>query len=244
MPRGAAGPEVAASGAVAATAIDWPVTTVRWRPGWRIVPTRFPTVLLYDRVADPEDFDALYELEAMTNDRVRDEVGQIALVPARERLFGPGSGPIMAAFTHLNPQGSRFSDGSYGVFYAARHPDTAMAETRHHSARFLAATAEAPLWLQMRLYRVTIGGKVADLRGAARVMPAVLDADDYASSQAVGKRLRADGAAGLVYPSVRHAGGVCLAAFRTTLLRDCLHEAHLEYHWNGEAIDYITRQVA
>ena len=55
----------------------------------------------------------------MTNDRLRDEVGQIELVPPQDRIYGPGSGPIMAAFTHLNPNGSRFSDGSYGVFYAA-----------------------------------------------------------------------------------------------------------------------------
>ena len=46
----------------------------------------------------------------------------------------------MAAFTHLNPQGSRFSDGSYGVFYCARSRDTAIAETRYHSALFLEAT--------------------------------------------------------------------------------------------------------
>ena len=47
----------------------------------------------------------------------------------------------MAAFTHLNPDGSRFSDGRYGVFYAARSLDTAVAETMHHRANFMAATS-------------------------------------------------------------------------------------------------------
>ena len=77
----------------------------------------------------------------------------------------------MAAFTHLNPQGSRFSDGSYGVFYCARKRDTAIAETQYHSARFMAATAEPPMRLQMRLYTVAANGKVADLRPASQAEP-------------------------------------------------------------------------
>jgi len=46
-------------------------------------------------------------------------------------------------------------------------------------------------------------------------------------------------APGIVYPSVRDPQGECLAAFRTTMLRDCRHAAYLEYNWNGEAIDYV-----
>ncbi|MBI3369661.1 MAG: RES domain-containing protein, partial [Burkholderiales bacterium] len=100
------------------TAADPDVRRVRWAEACRIVPTRYPTVFLYDRVADAADFDALYALEAMTNERLRDETGEVARVPRDQRVFGPGSGPIMAAFTHVNPLGSRFSDGAYGVFYA------------------------------------------------------------------------------------------------------------------------------
>ena len=113
---------------------------VHWAQACRIVPTRYPSVFLYDRVADADDFDALYALEAISNERARDELGQIERVPRDQRLFGPGSGPIMAAFTHINLAGSRFSPGAYGVFYAARDRATAMAETRYHHARFLAST--------------------------------------------------------------------------------------------------------
>ena len=117
---------------------------MRWQQASRIVPTRYPSVSLFDRVADADDFEALYALEAMTNERVRDELGQIERVPRGERVFGPGSGPIMAAFTHVNVLGSRFSAGAYGVFYAARDRATAVAETRHHHGRFLAATRQRP----------------------------------------------------------------------------------------------------
>ncbi|TKC92175.1 RES domain-containing protein [Trinickia terrae] len=217
-----------------------PITPLDWSPAYRVIPTRFPAVNLFDRVASPEDFDALYALEAMTNDRLRTEVGELDLVPLEERRFGPGYGPIMAAFTHLNPLGSRFSDGSYGVFYCARERRTAIAETRFHTGNFLAATHEAPMRQQMRLYTVIAEGEAVDLRAHAELDPAVLSPTGYAAGQALGRAVRGAGVAGIAYPSVRDTqGGECLAAFRTTLLRDCHHAAYLEYNWNGSAIDSV-----
>jgi len=145
----------------------------------------------------------------------------------------------MAAFTHLNPQGSRFSDGSYGVFYCAHDKGTAIVETQYHSALFMRATNEPPMRLQMRLYTVKANGEVADLREASHADPRVVDPDDYAYAQGIGRKLRSDGVQGILYPSVRHPAGECLAAFRTGLLRSCLHAAYLEYNWNGRAIDAV-----
>jgi RES domain-containing protein len=219
--------------------LNYPAKRLKWNPAWRVIPSRFPSVGLFERVASPEDFDALYALEAMTNDRLREEVGEISLVPPEERLFGPGCTHIMAAFTHLNPQGSRFSDGSYGVFYCAHKRDTAIAETRYHAALFMEATHEPPMRLQMRLYTVKANGEVIDLREASQAEPRLVDPDDYTYSQAIGRKLRTDGAHGILYPSVRHPAGECLAAFRTGILKNCLHAAYLEYNWNGRAIDAV-----
>lgn len=216
--------------------MTYPRVSIEWRPGYRVVPTRYPAVNLFDRVADADDFEALYALEAMTNERVRDELGEIGRVPAQERLYGPGSGPIMAAFTHLNPAGSRFADGSYGVFYAARAQHTAIAETVYHSTLFLQATQERAMQLQMRLYRVGVRGEAVDLRQACREMPAIVDPHSYATGQRIGRQLREQGALGVLYPSVRDDGGECIAAFRTALLRHCVHAAYLVYHWDGERI--------
>lgn len=212
---------------------------LNWKRAHRVIPSRFPAISLFERVASPADFDALYALEAMTNDRIRDEVGDISLVPAEERLYGNGSSCIMAAFTHLNPQGSRFSDGSYGVFYCAHDRLTAIEETRHHQAKFMAATSEPPMRLQMRLYSVQARGEVVDLREASRADSGIVDPDDYSHAQGIGRKLRNEGEQGILYPSVRHAGGECLAALRTGILKNCLHAAHLEYNWNGRAIDAV-----
>ncbi|PCE23645.1 hypothetical protein BWP39_28605 [Paraburkholderia acidicola] len=217
----------------------WRTSPLAWSPAYRVIPTRFPAVNLFDRVASPEDFEALYKLEEMTNDRLRTEVGDLDLVPREERRFGKGWGPIMAALTHLNPGGSRFSDGTYGVFYCARSRATAIAETRYHTGQFLAATQEPPLRQQMRLYTVSAQGKVVDLRDDPSLDPGVLSPVDYLPGQMLGRAVRTTGAPGIAYPSVRDPGGECLAAFSTTVLRDCHHAAYLEYNWNGNAVDMV-----
>ena len=206
---------------------------VRWSQACRIVPTRYPAVTLFDRVADASDFEALYALEALTNERARDEVGQVALVAPEHRLYGPGSGPVMAAFTHVNTLGSRFSAGQWGVFYAARERATAVAETRYHHARFLAATQQPPIHLPMRLYSVAIDGRLHDLRPAGAVPEAVFDPGNYSAAQPLGARLRAAGSAGVAYRSVRHARGQCVGLFRPLGASACLHAAYLLYVWDG-----------
>lgn len=217
---------------------------VRWPQACRIVPTRHPAVTLFDRVADAADFDALYALEAITNERVRDEIGQIQRVPREQRRFGPGSGPIMAAFTHVNVEGSRFSDGSYGVFYAARERATAIAETRHHHARFLAATAQPPMHLPMRLYHVNIDARLHDLRPHVAAFEACHDRDSYVASRAMGLALRRAGSDGVVYRSVRHARGQCVGLFKPLGARDCLHAAFLLYAWDGQRFSDVYEKLS
>jgi hypothetical protein len=220
------------------------VRRVRWAEACRIVPTRYPSVSLFDRVADAADFEALYALEAMSNERVRDELGQIERVPADQRVFGTGSSPIMAAFTHVNPSGSRFSDGGYGVFYAARDRATAIAETRYHQARFMAATAQPAMHLPMRLYHVAIDARLHDLRPEGAAEAAVHDPDSYASAQALGRRLWAAGSAGVAYRSVRHARGQCVGLFRPRGASRCLHAAYLLYAWDGQQFADIYEKTA
>jgi RES domain len=216
---------------------------VRWQQGCRIVPTRYPAINLFDRVASADEFDALHALEALTNERVRDELGQVERVPREERVFGPGSGPIMAAFTHLNLAGSRFSAGHYGVFYAARERATAVAETRHHQALFLRATQEAAMHLPMRLYTVAIDAKLHDLRGPGAVDAAVMAPDSYGASQALGAQLRAAGSAGVVYRSVRHARGHCVGLFKPRGASRCVHAAYLLYAWDGDRFTDIYEKT-
>lgn len=218
---------------------DIPIARIDWRPCYRIVPSRFPPVGLYDAVADPDDLEAVFQIEAMTNDRLRDEIGDISLVLPEDRVSGPGTTPIMAAFTHLNTEGDRFTDGSYGVFYASKELETAVAETRHHRIRFLNATDEPAQELDMRVYAVNLDADLHDIRDMRGSHPAWYHPASYAMSQELSRGLRDNGSDGIVYASVRHDGGECVAVFRPRLLSNCRQERHLCYVWDGQSIPMI-----
>ncbi len=211
---------------------------------WRIVPSRFPPVSLFDRIASPADLDAVFAIEALTNDRIRDVVGEIALVPAADRVTGPGSTPIMAAFTHLNPEGGRYTTPDFGAWYAGLDLETAVDETRYHRARFLARTREAPIEIDMRVYVGRLDAQLHDLTAAVITWPVLAHSSDYGESQRLGARLRAAGSEGVLYPSVRRIGGTCVAAYRPRLISGCRQERHLVYCWDGTAISYVYEKRA
>src|SRR6185369_10772662 len=220
----------AAAGASATRTLRTLHTT--WRPSHRLVGSRFPPVGLFDRVADAVDLEAVYALESLTNDRMREEAGDLRLVPPSDRIAGPGTTPIMAAFTHLNPEGSRFSDGSYGVYYCAQTLDTALAEVRYHQERFLRRTHEGPIRLELRLYLSNLDAKLVDVRK----LPEYHIPDDYGPGQQLGQALRATGKDGVLYRSVRHEGGLCAAVFRPVVLSECRQAAHYAFHFDGTSV--------
>jgi hypothetical protein len=216
-----------------------PVRRLRWAPCYRIIASRYPTIFLFERVADPEDFDALYRLEAMTNPRVLGELGALENMPPEERVHGPGASIVMAPFIYLNPAGGRFTDASFGAFYAARSLGTAIAETRHHRETFLRATREGPLELTMRCYCADIAGRFHDLRGRRGELPAIYDPESYAASQELGRRLRAGGSTGVAYDSVRDPQGQCLAAYKPKAVRKLRQGMHLRYVWDGARVSHV-----
>jgi len=214
-----------------------PIAKIAWRPAYRIVPSRFPPAGLWDRIARPEDFDALAELEGLTNPRIREEMGILALIPRERRANGPGTTPIMAAFTHLNPDGTRFSDGKFGIFYLSATVETAIRETVFHRERFLRRTREPAIQLQMRCYVTAVNRHLYDVRGQ---FPTLHDPVEYLESQRVGRELRIANSDGIVYDSVRNGGGECAALFWPDCVEPCVQSAHYAYIWDGTSITNVV----
>lgn len=217
--------------------MDVPTEKIDWTRSVRIVPSRFPPVGLFDRVADPSELESVYAVEAMTNDRLREEVGDLQLVAPSERIAGPGTTPVMAAFTH--PRVSRFGDGTFGMYYCADNPRTAVRETVFHRERFLTEGGFEAMDLEMREYLAPVRAEFCDLRGMGGDLPKVYDPDHYGHSQALGRHLRAAGAWGIVYDSVRDVGGHCIGVFRPRAVGPCTQGRHLIYRWNGARIAHI-----
>jgi hypothetical protein len=216
---------------------------IAWKPCYRLVPSLYPSKGLFDRIADAGDIENLIEAEAETNPRVRQELGTLSLVEPSQRLRGPGSTPIMAAFTHINPNGSRFCDDTFGAYYAGRTLRTAIAETKYHRERFLRETSLAPMHLQLRIYTADLAGMLHDIRGMQAALPKVYDPESYRESSRFGRQLRAEGSNGIVYDSVRDRGGQCAAVFRPKTLSRCRESGHLLFHWNGECISNVFSEL-
>src|SRR3982751_2207412 len=226
------------------TLSDIAARAVRFSPCHRIVASRLPTIHLFERVADPADWDALYALESMTNPRIRNQIGELHLVPVADRVSGPNASIVMAPFTHLSPPGTRFTNGHFGAYYAAESIDTAIAETRFHRENFLRATSQPAIELEMRCYLADIACDLHDLRARRMEMPDIYDPSSYAASQKLGRELRDSGSNGIAFASERRNGGECVALFRPRLVQNVRQSVHLRYAWDGNVIAHVYEMRA
>jgi hypothetical protein len=213
-----------------------PVSAVAWPVSHRIVRTIYPPVFLFEDIAPPEDWDLIASAEAKTNPRVRDEIGDLTLVPAERRVSGPSASLVMAAFTHVSrARQSRFSNGAYGVWYCGDRFEVALAETAHHFERFMARTAEPPADAQYRELTARVEGSLHDLREGFEACHAP---DDWSAGQHLAGSLRAAGSDGILYRSVRWPRGEAAALFWPDRVKLPVTQARtLQYHWNGARMD-------
>lgn len=215
-----------------------PASSGKSLQAYRLVNSKFPPIALFDDVADARDFDAIYQLQTLTNPRLQNEMGRLELIARDEIPFGiAGCSYAAAPFTHLNPEGSRFSDGSFGVLYLANKMDTAIAEVRHHQGRYWANVQG------LNYERFTFRGLSCSFNDAgmrdATVIPLtdpVYAPDDYTHSRRLGHETKREGCPGLRYNSVRSPGNTCWALMTPRPVTSIIQTAHYEMIWNGQII--------
>jgi len=205
----------------------------------RLVPSRYPTVGILDRVARPEDLPFIFELESWTNDRVSAELGILHRIPPEEWVTGRAmASVIMAAFCHPRTGGGRFNGEDRGAWYAGTELPTAHAEMIYHRSRELAEVGITETRLEMRLYLADFRADFHDLR---RGDPRQGTANSYQASQPFARELLRRGADGVIYRSFRRPGGECIACFRPRLVLNVRSDVHFEYRWEGGAGPVITQ---
>jgi hypothetical protein len=210
-----------------------------------MIPSRFPSVGVFDRITAPADLEPILELEAWTNDRLSNELGILNVVPRDEWLVGqPMASVVMAAFCHPRPGGGRFSGSTRGAWYAGRTVDTALAESTFHRSRELAEVGAFDTRMEMRLYHADFRAEFADIRAKRPAFAPYYHPDRYDESQALARELLEGGSNGVVYRSVRHAEGECVACFRPRLVLNVRVAAHYEYRWEGRPEPRVRRLTA
>ena len=183
---------------------------------------------------DDAHLQAIFELDGATNDRLLAAHQPLPGIGIDELVFGvPHAGVINAAFCHPHPLGSRFNGPDRGAWYAAFDVETSQIEVGFHKAVQLAEIGRFEDSVTYDDYLADFSADFHDLRSGPPALRGCLDPESYLESQALAERLLKDDALGVIYPSVRHAGGTCLACFRPALVANVRRAKTYRFVWDG-----------
>lgn len=199
--------------------------------------------VLKDLVAAEEDLAALSEIEGATSGRLTAAAFGAEGVEAGEFVVGvPHAAFINASFAYWRPRAlNRFNGPGRGAWYAALKVETCLAEVAFHMSAFLADAGDFNAVVDYAELFSSMAGEFLDLR-VQPDHPAL--ASDKASGYPVGNALAADALArglnGIIYPSVRHAGGTCIVALRPHAVQSVAQGGLWRLAWRGSAAPIIN----
>jgi hypothetical protein len=212
----------------------------------RLIPSAYDEETVLNRLAkDSGELIALSELEGATNERRLGEAGLLPGITIRELVFGVAYAHIVnAAFTHTNPFGNRFNGSDRGAWYAAFSLETAGIEVAFHKSEELREInwPEKETFLYAD-FLADFRGEFHDIRedfGFAKC----LDPTSYGASQKLAAELLGKGSAGVVYPSVRHSGGTCIACFRPALVNNVREGGQMSVEFENALAAPVIRLVS
>jgi hypothetical protein len=232
-----------------------PVSLVRQFDTHRLVPSRHlpqSDSVLVAISDDDAHLQAIFELDAATNDRLLASRRLLPGIGIDELVFGvPHAAVINAAFCHPHPLGSRFNGPHRGAWYAGFALETSQSEVGFHKTVQLAEIGRFEDTVTYDDYKADFSAELHDLRSASAVRATAdgsvtpsargyLDPDSYIESQALAERLLEVDSLGVVYPSVRHSGGTCLACFRPALVTNVKRAKTYRFTWAGTPEPHVS----
>lgn len=219
-----------------------PTIRLRQDDTHRLVPRKYALgekALLSRLIDEDSELDLLTELERATDDRVLGEAGLLPGIGVRELVFGVSYAYIVnAAFTYAHPAGSRFNGPTRGAWYAAFQLETSQAEVAFQRGRELREIA----WQHAEVfeyvdYLADFRAEFHDIRKRTEFR-ACLAPHSYADSQKLAGTLLGQGAAGIVYPSVRDKShGDCVVCFRPALVTNVRRGTSLSIRFENYAAE-------
>ncbi|WP_062341853.1 RES family NAD+ phosphorylase [Novosphingobium sp. CCH12-A3] len=197
------------------------------RPSFRLVPSRYPPIGLFDTVSTAADAEAVMDLAGWTNDRLVSE--RLNRLPREQWVYGrPNASVVMASYLHVAPSGMRFNGPDLGAWYASSEIATAAAEVAHHLRREAVARKVAGMTRVYRTYAATLLGDYRDLRNLQVDHPDLYSRPSYDAGQIFGESIRQEGGAGILFDSLRRRQGCNIVAYRPTNIIDVVQADHYE----------------
>jgi len=199
-----------------------PATGIVWVPAVRLLSDEYPPIDAIESARTPEDLADVLELLEITGTVSAGTRAAFDALPTRHRLAGPGTWALLAPFIY--PSTGRFSSTRRGAFYVARTAATAIAEWCYHRERLLRDRGLFRAVVGARQLQIDIELQASDARGTRDTHPELHDPAP-GGSDATRAFVETLGTAGLVYDSLRLAGGECLAIFRPDAVTGTIDEA-------------------
>ena len=222
-----------------------PVSLVRQADTHRLIPSRYLSggdSVLVAIADDAAHLQTIFELDLATNDRLLAEHYLLPGIGLDELVAGvPCAAVINAAFCHAHPLGARFNGPERGTWYAGVELDTAQAEVAFHKSVQLAEIGRFEDSVTYDDHLADFSARFHDLR-RARGFKAVLAPDSYVAAQELAEELLEDGSLGIIYPSVRSAGGTCIACFRPAIVGNVRRGKIYRFTWEGGEAPSITEE--
>jgi hypothetical protein len=136
-------------------------------------------------------------------------------------------------------QNSRFSNGSYGVWYGCDSVETSVYETAFHWFNGLLCDAgfeNEQVVGERKVYKVACVAALLDLRLSAVKFQGLIHKTDYSYTQSVGARVHREGHPGLITQSARRDNGHNYVVFNAKVLSNPRHYCQLTYRLDGKRV--------
>ncbi len=193
-----------------------------------------------------DELGLLAEIEGATSARLIAEERGLGALAASELVHGvPHAHFINASFAYAKPrQPMRFSPANRGAWYAALEVETSIAEVGYHLTKALDDAGDFHAVVEYAEMLASMSGLFVDLRPVPDHSSLSPDpAIGYPAGNAVAALARAQGHNGIIYPSVRHRGGTCIAALWPNVVQSVVQGALHRLTWSGTR-DYAWEAIA
>lgn len=201
-----------------------------------LIPSRFPPVPLYRRIASGHD-DDVAAIAELHNPRLKEKQRVLGKLGGNAEEASPRfQNWNHAPFAYSNPEGSWFFDRFVRCLEMSLDKQTALAVSVAKREVFLRRTAEAPIGLDMRMLSRRVSGSFLD----ARALPAEIPIEER---RKLGKALfsRVDSAelAGVLFRSAERPSGTRISVLDGGVLERAIQGEHFRYIWDGERVSCL-----
>lgn len=198
------------------------------KDGFRLIPSRFPPVSVYEGLVADDRIESLVEVENLTNPRLQSaqrlKAASLGIPEDSPRLQNWNHAP----FAYSNPEGTRFFPPERPCLELSDSPQTALAVSVARRQAFMSQTNELAIGLDMRMLKTPVSAKLIDLRGYGTE----LSREERLS---IGTQIPRD-ADGILFRTPERPSATCVGILKTELLGRTLQTIHYRFEWNGTRI--------